>query len=91
MVFIMRGSRKFCQVGVQGLDGVRFFYYFYIVLILPKGKGVCINTVIYLLQARASSRIISVHGDRGGPLLEATSARKVCSSNSLIRVAILKC
>ena len=38
-----------------------------------------ICTVISLLQARASIRIITFHGDGGGPLLEATSARKVCS------------
>ena len=48
-------------------------------------------TVISLLQAQGSIRIIKVHGDGGGPLLEATSARKVCSSNLSIRVAILKC
>ena len=52
------------------------------------------NTIISLLQAQASFRIIlniTFHGDGGGPLLEATNARKVCSFNLLIRVAILKC
>ena len=48
-------------------------------------------TVKSLLQARASIRIITIHGNGGGPLLEATSVRKVCSSNLSIRVAILKC
>ena len=48
-------------------------------------------TVIPLLQARASIRIITVHGDGAEPLSEATSATKVCSSNLSIRVAILKC
>ena len=43
-----------------------------------------------LLEARASIRIIAFHGDGDGPLLEATSARKV-SSNLLVRVAILRC
>ena len=38
------------------------------------------STLISLLQARASIRIITVHGDGGGPLLEATSARKVQST-----------
>ena len=42
-----------------------------------------------LLQAWASIRTITVHGDGNGPLLEATSARKVCSSNLSVRVAIL--
>ena len=36
-------------------------------------------------------RIFTVHRDGGGPLLEATSARKVSSSNLSVRVAILKC
>ena len=49
------------------------------------------NTVKSLLQAWASIRIITVHRDRGGPLSEATSARKVCSSNLSVRVAILRC
>ena len=48
-------------------------------------------TVKSLLQARASIRIITVHGDGGGRLLEITSARKVCSSNLSVRVAILIC
>ena len=49
------------------------------------------STVISLLQALGSIRIITVHVDGGGPLLEATSVRKVCSSNISVRVAILKC
>ena len=56
--------QKVLPGGVQGLDGVLFLF-FYLILILPKGK-VCINTVIYLLHAWASIRIITVHGD--GPL-----------------------
>ena len=48
-------------------------------------------TVKSLLQAWASIRIITVQGDEGGSLLEATSAIKVCSSNLSVRVAILRC
>ena len=33
-------------------------------------------TVKILSEARAFIRIITIHGDGGGPLLEATSARK---------------
>ena len=36
------------------------------------------STVKSLLQARVSIRIITVHRDGGGPLLEATSVKKVC-------------
>ena len=50
------------------------------------------SIVISVLQARVSSiRIITVHGDGGGPLLEASGARKTCGSNLSLRVAILKC
>ena len=41
-----------------------------------------------LLQAWASIKIITAHGDGGGPHLEATSVRKVCGSNLSVRVAI---
>ena len=34
-------------------------------------------TVKIILEARASIRIITFHGDGDGPLLEATSVRKV--------------
>ena len=44
------------------------------------------GTVKSLLQAKVSIRIITVHGDGGEPLLEATS-----SSNLSVRVAILRC
>ena len=47
-------------------------------------------TVKSLLQARESIRIITIHRDGGGPLIEAISARKVCSSNLLVEVAILR-
>ena len=58
----------------------------------PTGVRVTItSTVISLLQARASIRIISNHRDGGGPLLEATSARKDCSFNLSERVPILRC
>ena len=57
--------------------------------IAARAKNRC--TVTSLLQAWASITIITVHRDGGGPLLEITSGRKVCSSNLSIRVSILKC
>ena len=45
------------------------------------------STVIPLLQGWASIRIITLHGDGGGPLLEATSARirwRQTTRNSLL-------
>ena len=50
-----------------------------------------LNTVKSLIQVRMSIRLITVQGDGGGPLVEATRARIVCSSNLLVRVVILKC
>ena len=38
------------------------------------------HAVKTLLHTLTSSRIITIHGDCGEPLLEATSVRKVCSS-----------
>ena len=55
---------------------------------IEKGR---VHTVKPLLQAQASVRIITVHGDGGGPLLEATNERKVCSFNLMVWVAILIC
>ena len=50
-----------------------------------------VNSVISLLQAGRLIESLPFYRDGGGPLLEATGARKVFRSNLSIRVAILKC
>ena len=45
--------------------------------IWPVFEEIPVNTVKILLQAGRFFRIITFHGDGGGPLLEATSERKV--------------